>query len=54
MGLNKIFTVNFFYLLFLIMMIPLIMSEKSIIDIAYFLVITYYYIKLKLYDKKII
>ncbi len=51
--LKKIFTVDFFYLLFLLGMIPLIVSYKSILDLSYFLIITFCYIKLKLYEKKI-
>lgn len=51
---KKIFTVDFFYLLFLLGMIPLIVSNKSILDFSYFVIITFCYIKLKLCEKKII
>ena len=51
---KKIFTVDFFYLLFLIAMIPIMIGSKSILDLSYFVIITYNYIKLKLYEKKII
>ena len=52
--LKKLLTVDFFYLLFSMGMIPLIVSDRNILDIGYYIVITFYYIKFKLYDKKII
>ena len=51
---EKLFTVNFFYSLFLLVMLPLVIVGKEPIDILYFVIITIYYIKLKLYEKKII
>lgn len=51
---EKLFTVNFFYSLFLLAMLPLVIIGKEPIDILYFVIITIYYIKLKLYEKKII
>lgn len=50
----KIFTVDFIYLLFFISMIFLIVSGKNILDVSYFLLVSFYYIELKLYNKKII
>ena len=51
---NKLFTVDFFYTLYFIGMTFLIISDRSIIDLGYFIVITYYYIKLKIHNKKYI
>lgn len=52
--LKKLLTVDFFYLLFSVGMIPLIVSCKNLLDIGYYVIITICYIRLKLYDKKII
>lgn len=52
--LKKLFTVDFFYLLFSIGMIPMVVSGKNILDLGYYIIITFCYIKLKLYNKKII
>ena len=49
---EKLFTVNFFYSLFLLVMLPLVIIGKEPIDILYFVIITIYYIKLKLYEKR--
>lgn len=45
---EKLFTVNFFYSLFLVTMLPLVIIGKEPIDILYFIIISIYYIKLKL------
>lgn len=50
----KIFTVNKFYALFVIIMGYLIINERDILDCAYFVIITFYYIKLKLHQRGII
>lgn len=52
--LKKLLTVDFFYLLFSVVMIHLIVSCKNLLDIGYYIIITTCYIRLKLYDKKII
>lgn len=51
---EKLFNVDFFYLLFIFGMVPLIIISRCILDFLYFLMITFYYIKFKLYEKKII
>lgn len=49
----KIFTVNRCYALFVIVMLTLIIEEHNIFDCVYFVIITYYYIQLKLHQRGI-
>lgn len=48
----KIFTVNKFYAFFVIIMVSFIVTEQSIIDVAYFIIVTYYFIKFKLHQRE--
>lgn len=50
----KIFTVNKFYTFFVIVMLTIIIKGKEIIDIGYFIIVTYYFIKLKLHQRGIL
>lgn len=49
---KNILTIDFLYLLFLLLIVPLVLGSKNILDVLYFLLITCCYIKLKLYNKK--
>ena len=48
---SKLINYNVFYFIFAFLMILVIVNSKNMLDIAYFMVITYYYIKACVYQK---
>lgn len=50
---SRILTINNFYLIYALLMILLIIDSKSMLDILYFLVISFYYIRIKIYQKRV-
>ncbi len=50
---KKWINLDSFYMVFVLLFVNLIISSKNILDIAYFLLVTFYYIRMKLHKKKI-
>lgn len=50
----KLINVNNFYILFSVVMIGVIFRFKSYLDISYFLLVTFYYMRLKFHQKEVL
>lgn len=49
----KLINFDSFYILFTIVFLSLIITYRNFLDIAYFLLMTFYYVRIKLHSKKI-
>lgn len=50
---SRILNINCFYMIYALLMGLLIMNSKSLLDILYFLVVTFYFIRVKVYQKRV-
>ncbi len=50
---KKLFNLDSFYIIFVLFFVNLIACYRNYLDIAYFLFVTFYYIRMKLHKRKI-
>lgn len=50
---SKLLNINYLYFAYTFFMILLIVDSKSILDIVYFLVVTFHYVRIKIHQRSV-